>query len=627
MKIDLTQAHDVNGAFKSIDWSAIKTKYQGDAAANYAFSVLTGKRVAGYMIKLACFRFLRDLQRQGQPNFPYHYDRKKVRQFMIFASICPEGESKKLVQLEPFQKFAFSQMVGWLDNHGIKRFTNVDLSMGRHNGKTYMMGLLMSYTFFIESIGKDNQDYLVSSINAKQTSKLMGYVKKTISAVAQRAPFDKYAAEVGINSKSLASSSDTIRMAKNNNRIVSITYNAGSYDGFHFHLAVGDEFGQVADRQGVSDITTGQSGAGNWQFVRISTAYDDPMVPMHQDEQRMKEKMERDFDRSYGENTLTLVWEQDDTSDVFKPETWYKSNPLAERVPKLMDDLKKAYSSAKVTDSVEKFENKSLNIWLQQSKASFLKLGDVENAVNDDFKIDGREVFIGFDYSMFSDNTAIGFIYPFDNGKFRLEQHSFIPWQHAGNIEIKENQDGIAYRQYPQYCTITAHPQGIINPEQIYKWLLNYVDEHNLKVQFFGYDRYGSYQVKNITESLNVNTDWNIMDIQQRTSALANPTKFLQELFVTQKASIPDDPVLQKALLNAVVKADKIGIQVDKDRATLKIDVVDALIDALFQAMYYFDENSDLNNKAAMVDRMTEQQVLDWFNNPDSGLLGGDSSD
>lgn len=201
MKIDLTQTHDVDGAFESIDWSEIKAKYQGDAATNYAFSVLTGKRIAGYMIKLACFRFLRDLQRQNHPDFPYHYNRKKVRQFMIFASICPEGESKKLVQLEPFQKFAFSQMVGWLDNHGIKRFTNVDLSMGRHNGKAYMMGLLMSYTFFIESIGKDTQDYLVSSINAKQTSKLMGYVKKTIAAVAQRSPFDKYATEVGINNK------------------------------------------------------------------------------------------------------------------------------------------------------------------------------------------------------------------------------------------------------------------------------------------------------------------------------------------------------------------------------------------------------------------------------------------
>ena len=77
---------------------------------------------------------------------------------------------------------------------------------------------------------------------------------------------------------------------------------------------------------------------------------------------------------------------------------------------------------------------------------------------------------------------------------------------------------------------------------------------------------------------------------------------------------------MKKALLNAVVKEDKVGIQIDKMKATLKIDVVDALIDALFQGMYYYDENADINSKETEVDRMTEQQVLDWFKNPNSGL-------
>ena len=95
---------------------------------------------------------------------------------------------------------------------------------------------------------------------------------------------------------------------------------------------------------------------------------------------------------------------------------------------------------------------------------------------------------------------------------------------------------------------------------------------------------------------------------------------------MTHKATIPDDPIMKKALLNAVIKSDKIGIQVDKDKATLKIDVVDAIIDALYQAMYYFDDNADINSKATEVDRMTEQQVLDWFKNPKSGLLGGEKN-
>ena len=341
--------------------------------------------------------------------------------------------------------------------------------------------------------------------------------------------------------------------------------------------------------------------------------------------------MEQDFKRE-GDNMLCCVWAQDDLSETYKPETWAKSNPLinlsAEEKDRRTKNLINQRDQALLTNTLHKFQNKTLNLWLKQATTSFLKLQDVESAIDDNFQIDGREVYIGLDYSMFSDNTAIGFVYPYqdENGKskWHLAEHSFIPWQQAGSLQTKEKQDGIAYNEYPQYCTITAHPKGIINPEQIYRWLLDYVEEHNLKVIFFGYDRFGSYQVKNITESLNTNTNWLIQDIAQRTSELANPTKFLQECFATGKITRFNDPIMEKALLNASIKEDKIGIQVDKDKATLKIDVVDALIDAMYKAMDHFEDYGLTNDKSTEVDRMTEDQVLDWFKNPESGLLDGD---
>ena len=61
MKIDLTQTHDVEGAYESIDWSDIRAKYT-DAGTKYAFSVLDGTQIAGYKIKLAGFRHLMDLR-------------------------------------------------------------------------------------------------------------------------------------------------------------------------------------------------------------------------------------------------------------------------------------------------------------------------------------------------------------------------------------------------------------------------------------------------------------------------------------------------------------------------------------------------------------------------------------
>lgn len=623
LKIDLTQTHDVIGAYKSIDWSDIKAKYH-DPATLYAFSVLNGTKIAGYRIKLACFRHLMDLKRQGQPDFPYHYDVEEANRLLTFAKICPNVDTGEPTKLMEWQEFTFALMFGWRDEDSNKRFTRVIDSVSRGQGKTYQMAILVCYSFLIESIGLSNQDYLVASINFKQTMKLYGYVASMMRKIIQSEPFKSYASEVNLYIQS-----DQIIMKKNNNVLRAISLEAGQYDSYHFRTAIFDEIGEVKSRETVSKIISGQVKVPNHQFIQISTSYPDPTVPFHQDQKMVIQAMEQDWKRD-ADSYLGLIWSQDSLDETYKPETWVKSNPLLDLPDQhdgLMKGLKDKRDSDLLTGNISDFQTKNLNLWLKQSTDSYLNLRDVEDAVDNDFKIDGREVFIGFDYSMFSDNTALGFVYPYGDRKFHLEQHSFIPWQHAGSIEAKEKQDGLAYRNYPEYCTITAHQQGIINPEQIYRWLLSYVEEHQLKVKFFGYDRFGSYQVKNITESLNVNTDWYIMDIQQRTSALANPTKFLQELFVTHKVSIPNDPIMQKALLNAIVKADKIGIQVDKDKATLKIDVVDALIDALFQGMYYFDENADLNNKDTEIDRMTEQQVLDWFKNPKSGLLGGETTD
>ncbi|MDU8979025.1 MAG: terminase TerL endonuclease subunit [Lactobacillus paragasseri] len=622
MKIDLTQTHDVIGAFKSIDWSDIKAKYR-EPATLYAFSVLNCEKTTGYMEKLHAFRHLMDLTRQNTKDFLYHYDVEEANKALTIASVIPDVDTHKIMPLMDWQKFILCQINGWKDENNERRFTDIHISVGRGQGKTQIAAVQLCKAFLVDTWGYTNKDFLVTANTSDQSSKLFGYVKKMMKTVISIEPFKTLAKKTQLEIQA-----NQIIQKKTNNKIWKISYEADKYDSTHNVLAIYDEAGALKSFDRLTDIPDGQSQVIPYhQFIKISSAYPDPTSPFHDEQIKMQNIMEKDFERK-GDNSLCLVWMQDDLDETYKPETWVKSNPLIALSDKERErrtgNLIKQRDQAILNNTLHKFQNKNLNLWLKQSIASYLNLKDVEDAVDNDFKIDGREVFIGFDYSMFSDNTAIGFVYPYGDGQFRLEQHSFIPWQHAGNIETKENQDGIVYRQYPEYCTITAHPQGIINPEQIYRWLLNYVEQHQLKVKFFGYDRFGSYQVKNITESLNVNTNWYIMDIQQRTSALANPTKFLQELFVTHKVSIPNDPVMQKALLNAVVKADKIGIQVDKDKATLKIDVVDALVDALFQGMYYFDENADLNNKDTEIDRMTEQQVLDWFKNPNSGLLGGE---
>ena len=87
-KIDLTQSHDVLGEYSKLDFSKIRENYT-DPGTKYCFSVLDGEIVTGYLIKLACFRHLRDLQRQNTADFEYVYDIREAEKLLKFASICP----------------------------------------------------------------------------------------------------------------------------------------------------------------------------------------------------------------------------------------------------------------------------------------------------------------------------------------------------------------------------------------------------------------------------------------------------------------------------------------------------------------------------------------------------------
>jgi phage terminase large subunit-like protein len=629
MKIDLTQTHDVIGAYRSIDYANVRSQYT-DAGTVYCFDVLDGKVMAGYDIKLACFRHLQDLSRQNTSEFPYHYSSTEVTKILRFASICPEIKTKRPVKLMGWQKFVLAMLVGWRNENDDKRFTRAIISVARHNGKTYLMSIITLYSYLIESLGESSQQFLVSSINFKQTSQLMSYVKQMLIDLAQKDPFKDLIDDLDINQKSLASQSDIIVSPKTFSKILAVTYESGQYDSFHFKTAIGDEFAdpKVADNQKTSKITSGQVDVTNKQFIQIATAYPDATVPFRQDEQRIVAKMEADYKRE-GENYLVLNWSQDSEDEIYKPATWEKSNPLlgmAEKHDKLILDIKNERDNDLLAGNVIDFQNKSMNVWTQQSVDSFLTLDDVERAVISDFDRDNRQVYIGFDYSMFSDNTALAFIYPYiENGKkkWHVEQHSFIPWQKAGSIDIKEKQDGINYRELAKqgYCTITSHPQGLINNEQVYTWLLEYIERHHLEVIFFGYDAWGATPA---IKQMEINTSYPLEAIRQRTSELKDPTKFLQKIFVESSVTRLDDKIMAKALLNARIIEDKIGIQVDKAQATMKIDVVDAIIDALYQGMYHFEDYGIVNDKSQEVSRMTTEQIEAWLTSSESGMTDGD---
>lgn len=625
-KLDLTKSKDVLGSFLTFDSSNIKHKYT-DEATCYAFRVLEGKQIAGYQLQLACLRHVRDLMRveEQDPEFPYFYSKEKVNSILTFAKLCPDPDAGKPLPLMPWQKFILCQLIGWrTSDRDDKRFTLASVSVARKQGKTYFAAIILAYSFLLESIGMHNQDFLAAANTSDQTAKLYGYVSDMISLLIEKQPlYREYAKQTG-----MIVQEKQIIAKKVRNRLVKVSNESGKYDGYHFTTAVYDEAGDEKAGKYTSRITTGQQDVQYHQFIKISTAYEFLGTEFHNGLRRGQEVMEQDWNRE-SDFELWLAWAQDDENEVYQPETWEKSTPLigmAERHDSTIDSLMKLRETMITEGKLAEFQNKSMNIYLQDSSTAYLKLADIDNAIVQDFSIDRRPVYIGFDYSMMSDNTGIAFVYPYmENGspKWHIEQHSFIPWEKAGSIEAKEKQDGIMYRKLAEkgFCTITSHPQGMVNDDQIYRWLMNYVDEHMLDVQLFEYDPYG---LTKWAKQLGINVDWQYMPVKQTTPYVMHPTKFLQTAFVEGSITRLDDKVMEKALLNAVIKEDKIGIQVDKDKATLKIDVVDAIIDALYQGMYHFEEYAEINDPKKRVENMSNEAKAEWIFSEDGGIMTED---
>lgn len=134
---------------------------------------------------------------------------------------------------------------------------------------------------------------------------------------------------------------------------------------------------------------------------------------------------------------------------------------------------------------------------------------------------------------------------------------------------------------------------GLIDLDQVYDWLLEFVEANQLKVKLFAYD---AARTNKLTQLLEENTTWDILNLKQTSMVLSESIKFLQDCFIRKQSTHEEDLILERALLNAEVEENKGGLVIGKSKRSFKIDVVDALIDAMYQGMYHFDDFTKSDN-------------------------------
>lgn len=572
-----------------------------DPATQYAFDVLfTSKYVTGRDAQLACFRHLQDLGRQRDSDFPYHYDTDYVTMIENFTRMLPNPDNFK-VNLKPYinQSFVLDSVLGWRTEENGTRFTTVNFSEARRQGKTFIASMLMNFYYFMVAAEATSQDFLVASYDSEHATKLFNDVSIQAKKLIKLPEFREWAKENDVDAQT-----QQVIGRINKNTIRKGTSEGGGFDSFHNVIAIYDEIGNLKPdkNETLRQITSGQNGIKNRMFVKISTAYPNAKVKFKKDQDLMRKIIEQDNLRE-ADDTFQMIYSQDSENEVFEPDTWGKSNPNLNEMNEV--DYKSALTSLiKDRDDADRsgelatFVNKSLNIWSRKFQNSYLSLENIQKNIIDDFDIDGSDVYIGFDGSQSNDNTSFGFVFPYrevKSDKYFCKQFSFIPFAQAKTIEAKEKQDGLNYHELQDkgLCEITRSPEGTIDKDQVYHWLEKFIADNDLKVKMIALDpNLSDWLLKRIE---NYHDEWPVSTVRPTSQVLSNPTKDLQAQFINGNAAILNDPLLIDGFTNAVLIEDRGGaVKIDRlNRTSDHIDTSDALINAHTGAQFYFEDFKD----------------------------------
>ncbi|MFT8813225.1 terminase large subunit [Oenococcus sp.] len=590
-----------------------------DPVTQYCKDVLDGKILAGKLQILACQRHLDDLEKSKLAVYQYYFDEERLNAFFLFASLVPDPVKGKPLPLMGWEQFAMGSVIAWRQKTDqARRFHNGIISVARDQGKTYMASILACYSFLIESAKLSNQDIIVASNKYKQIKKIYSYILKTVRLMKK----DLFAdTEIG---KDLVINNDEIRMDSKQNRIIKLTAKGGGFDSFHASVAIYDEAGEQQTRKYFNDITSGQTKNPNALMLEISSAYANPNSPFRDDIEKVAKAIKDG--KGEMEDYFLAVWAQDDESEIDQPETWIKSNPLL-GIEATHDTMLKQIVARRDTQLIQgerdDFLTKQLNLWINAQADAAFPLEDIQNSVIDKFDMDGKQVYIGFDNSMTSDDAAFSFVFPYEEKKFFAYEHSFIPWRRAGSIEAKEKQDGINYRHMEElgFASITKNIKGVIDEDFMYDWLMKFVKDHDLEVLGFMYDTKLTW---GIVPSIEQSTGWYMIPVVQTSMKLNEPTKWLQKALLNKTITHLKDPMMEASLVNAIVISANNLIKIDKNKGTKKIDLVDALVDALYQAIYHFEDYSPNDNRITAVDRLSsnKEKVKEYINSGKFGFGG-----
>lgn len=560
-----------------------------DYVADYINAVESGKIIVGKKIQQAIDRHKRDLEKSKSDYYPYEFDLEKTRLPLQFISSLPDPKSMKVNEMALFQQFIIGLLFGWVHKEtGYRRFRKAYISLARKQGKSLISAGIALYMLLYERSPRESRQIYTTAQTRSQAKIVFNMTKKQLKAIRGQSKAIKKFTKI-LNTE----------IKTNDDSFISpLSSDFDSLDGLDTLLGVFDEYALSKNSELLDVIETSQSQQDQPLILIISTASSKLTYVMHSVEYKFVTKLLNE--EIEADEYLALCWEQDHPSEVEDENLWIKSNPLLEiggdTEKKMKAQIRKLYREGLAKGTISNVLTKHFNMWVQSSRESYMTSLEWNSASSETkYDIKGRQAFFGLDVSRSGDLTSVSWVIPIEEEqKFLVDSYSFVATK--GGIDVKEREDNTPYRELERkgYCSITTLESGLIDYDYMVDWLISFVNENELDVQAVCYDpAYANVIVSKLDDVLP------LIQVRQTKFVLTSPIRQLKYDTLNGKIIHNSNPLLDRALFNAITIEDNDLVQIDKTTNRNKIDPLMALIDAYSESMYHDLDVQDINKEIA----------------------------
>lgn len=536
-----------------------------DHVQKYIDEVENGNILVCEKIQMAIDRHKKDIERSKRDDFPYYYEPKYTQNIVKFISMLPDPKSGKPNKLALFQKFILGMLWGWRrKKDNTKRFRKAYLSLARKQGKSLIVSGIALYCLIYERNPRQARQIYATANKRDQAKIVFTMVKSQLKALRGKSKAIQKFTKVLQNE--LTTTDDSFMKP--------LSADADTLDGLDTLLGIFDEYALSKTTEMMDVIETSMGQQIEPLTIIISTASSKLNYPMYSIEYQYVTKLLKE--EVVGDEYLALCWEQDNAKEVADTDMWIKSNPLmelSEQKERLTENKKRLLGEGKAKGSISNVLTKEFNIWVQSSQESYMSEEEWTSAIAPDYikqtDLTGREIYIGVDLSRVNDLTSISWVIPIrEESKFFVDSYSFVA--NRGGIEAKEKEDKTPYRQYEQagYCTISSSPDGLIDYHDLVNWLTDFIESNNFELKGIFYD---PYNAGNVITDLSKFYEKEMIEVRQGLITLNVPTKQFRTDVIKGKTVHSNNPLLNRAIRNAITKENNDTIMIDKAMIEIRL--------------------------------------------------------